>query len=54
MRVKNVFMQAGIKLDTALVSIGWVCFFAGALMPDPVVKATLMAMARVLPKALYA
>ena len=44
---------AGVFADTALVSIGWLTFVMGTLTPDPLAKAVLMAMARVLPKALY-
>lgn len=44
---------AGIFLNAALVSIGWLTYIAGILTPDPIVKTILMATARVLPKTLY-
>ena len=44
---------AGVFTDTALVSLGWLTFVMGTLTPDPLAKAVLMAMARVLPKALH-
>jgi hypothetical protein len=44
---------AGVCKDTALVSIGWLTFVTGMLTPDPLAKVVLMAMTRVLPKALY-
>jgi hypothetical protein len=52
MRVKTVLMQAGIKLDAALVAVGWLSFLCGTITPDPVAKTILMAIARVLPKTL--
>ena len=50
--VKKVH-TAGIRMDTALVSLGWFSFVAGLFIPDPIVKAILVAIARVLPKALH-
>ena len=49
----KIVRMAGAHKDTALVSIGWSAFVLGTLTPDPFVKVVLMAMARVLPKALY-
>lgn len=53
MKLKYVRTYAGIHQDAALVLIGWLSFLFGALAPDPIVRTTLTAIARVLPKALY-
>jgi hypothetical protein len=53
MKVKNVLRQTGINKDAALVSLGWIAFLAGAVVPDPIGMTILTAIARVLPKALY-
>lgn len=53
MSIKNVLKNAGIYMNTALVAIGWLLFLIGMLIPEPIIKTILMAIARVLPKALY-
>ncbi len=53
MKVKSVLTQAGVSWDTALVSIGWLSYCLGILYPNPVVGPGFLAIARVLPKALY-
>jgi len=53
MKLKHVHKLSGVHMDTALVSVGWLSFVFGMLNPDPVMGTILMAMARVLPKALY-
>ena len=53
MRVKAVFKYPGFLRDAALVSLGWLSLVSGTLILDPVVGTILMAVARVLPKALY-
>jgi hypothetical protein len=53
MKLKHVHKLASVHKDAALVSIGWLSFLLGMLIPDPIVKTILMAIARVLPKALY-
>ncbi len=53
MKLKNVPMLAGVPWNTGLVSIGWLSFGIGTLCPNTIVEAGLLAIARVLPKALY-
>ncbi|MFC2018679.1 hypothetical protein ACFLU4_01815 [Chloroflexota bacterium] len=49
----NLISHVGIRKDVALVAVGWLAFALGLLIPIPAVAAVSMAIARVLPKALY-
>ena len=49
----NMIRRAGIRKDVTLVAIGWIAFVFGLLIPIPALGAIFMAIARVLPKALY-
>ena len=48
--VKKVLKVAGVDFRTALVVLGWTCFFSGLLVLDaPLAQFALLAIARVLP-----
>jgi len=46
---KKVLSKAGIHLDTALTTLGWVSFFGSHLISDPILIVVLKTIARVLP-----
>jgi hypothetical protein len=46
--VKKVRINPGVK-QAALAAIGWISFIAGVLVPEPLAKLPLLALARVLP-----
>ena len=48
---KNVFREAGIQPDTALVTFGWIAFCIGNLAKAtcPILALCLLVVARVLP-----
>ena len=47
--VKHMLSKAGITLNTALVTLGWLSFFVSFLIIDPTCVVFLQTIARVLP-----
>jgi hypothetical protein len=47
--VKKTRVTPGAHQSAALVVLGWLCFIAGVLAPEPTAKLPLLAIARVLP-----
>ena len=50
---KKVQRKAGIIIDTALVTFGWLSFIGSFLINSPIIVIILQSIARVLPKAFY-
>jgi hypothetical protein len=47
--IKKVLCKAGIHMDTALATLGWLSFFGSFLINDPILIILLKTIARVLP-----
>ncbi len=47
--VKTVLCKAGVQLDSALVTLGWLSFLVSFLINDPTLVILLQTIARVLP-----
>jgi len=47
--IKNVLHKAGVYMDTALATLGWLSFLVSFLINDPILIIVLKTIARVLP-----